>query len=152
MLSPRHLARRDSALATRIASQVMAGERRLGITDSAFNLREIAKNLILLEDHLYHPNKFCPDCIRKHLLTVEALAEEAVTLGQTAVWQDISESIAEQARNWLVDVTEEKGSREIADSIRQYRKALVPMVFDPRDMETRVASFHEARHQLCPHG
>ena len=75
-----------------------------------------------------------------------------MTLGQTAVWQDISESIAEQARNWLVDVTEEKGSREIADSIRQYRKALVPMVFDPRDMETRVASFHEARHQLCPHG
>jgi hypothetical protein len=50
------------------------------VLDPNFNLREVAKQLILLEDHLFHEGKRCQDCIRKHLLTIEALLEEAVTL------------------------------------------------------------------------
>jgi hypothetical protein len=50
------------------------------ILDPRFNLRESAKHLILLEDHLFHEGKRCRDCILKHLLTIEGFLEEAVTL------------------------------------------------------------------------
>lgn len=50
------------------------------ILDPMFNLREVAKHLILLEDHLFHSGKRCTQCIIKHLLTIEAFLEEAVTL------------------------------------------------------------------------
>lgn len=47
---------------------------------AAFNLREVIKNMLLLEDHLFHPKKRCVECISKHFLLIEGLAEEAVTL------------------------------------------------------------------------
>jgi hypothetical protein len=43
-------------------------------------MREILKQMVLLEDHLFQSHKRCKDCIRKHFLTIEALAEECVTL------------------------------------------------------------------------
>jgi hypothetical protein len=50
------------------------------ILNPMFNLREVAKQCILLEDHLYHVNKRCADCIKKHCLFIEGLLEEAITL------------------------------------------------------------------------
>jgi len=50
------------------------------ITDYEYNVREMIKNCILLEDHLVHPEKRCNDCCVKHFLFLEALAEEARTL------------------------------------------------------------------------
>lgn len=54
--------------------------RLLPIMDYAYNIREMVKNCILLEDHLVHPEKRCNDCCVKHFLFLEALAEEARTL------------------------------------------------------------------------
>lgn len=56
------------------------GKKLYPIMDPRFNLREAAKNMILLEDHLFHSGKQCEDCIKKHCLTIEALLEEGVTL------------------------------------------------------------------------
>ena len=53
---------------------------RLPLMDPRFNLRECAKQLLLLEDHLCHPGKRCADCICKHLMTAEALADEGAAL------------------------------------------------------------------------
>ena len=50
------------------------------IMSPKFNLREICKQIVLLEDHLNQVKKRCPDCIRKHLLTIEGLFEEAISL------------------------------------------------------------------------
>jgi len=55
-------------------------ESMMPIFDYKHNLREIAKQIILLEDHISHPEKRCNDCITKHFLSIEAFAEEAVTL------------------------------------------------------------------------
>ena len=59
---------------------VCGGGNLFPILDPRFNLREVAKHLILLEDHLFHQGKRCKDCILKHLLTIEAFLEEAITL------------------------------------------------------------------------
>lgn len=50
------------------------------ILDPLFNLREVCKQMILLEDHLFQPKRRCEDCIKKHSLAIEGFLEEAITL------------------------------------------------------------------------
>lgn len=55
-------------------------KKLLPVLDPRFNLREVTKQMILLEDHLCHEGKRCNDCITKHFLTIEGFLDEAVTL------------------------------------------------------------------------
>lgn len=125
--------------------------QRLSLTHPRFNLREIAKQMILLEDHLAHPYKHCPDCIRKHLLTIEAFAEEAVSLDTVGVYRDFAGEIAEYARHWMEDFMDDKPMPEIGQRVRQVRKKLVPLACDPRDLATRVAARYLASTRICQH-
>lgn len=50
------------------------------VMDPHYNIRECCKQCVLLEDHLRHEKKRCPDCITKHFLTIEGLLEEAASL------------------------------------------------------------------------
>ena len=52
----------------------------LPVMDPKFNAREIVKQSWMLEDHLTTPQKNCCDCIKKHFLALEGLAEEAAAL------------------------------------------------------------------------
>jgi len=125
--------------------------RRLSLMHPQFNLREIAKQMVLLEDHLCHPSKHCPDCIRKHLLTIEAFAEEAVSLDQVGIYRDPSETLAKMARSWIERFTDGVPPRDLAGEVRTLRKMLVALVADPRGSVARVASRHQAYHAPCPH-
>lgn len=58
------------------------------LLDPAHNLKEVAEQLILLEDHLAHPRRRCHDCITKHYLTIEAFLREAITLDKTHEYFD----------------------------------------------------------------
>jgi hypothetical protein len=115
-------------------------------------MREICKQMLLLEDHLLHQNKVCPDCIRKHLLTIESLAEEASSLNsQELVPPDLIENLAGLARSWLVLFTDKTDLKSIAESVRNIRKALVLMYFDPRDTRSKVAHVFWNRLTGCSH-
>lgn len=142
--------RRDAALAYRISSRHLTG-RRMSVMDPQFNLREAAKQMILLEDHLFHAYKVCPDCIRKHLMTIEALSEEAVTLDKMGIFQQMGESLAEKSRQWLELLTDGANMLDIANQIRQVRKSLVELCFDPRGSRERVASIAIHRMIGCTH-
>ena len=128
---------------------------RRAITDPLFNLREIVKQMILLEDHLAHPYKLCPDCVRKHLLFIEALAEEATALDPTGR-MPLYEWLAELARVWLIQLADlAKRPMDVAGEVRGLRKRLVPFVYDPREsvkeVACRVASVSWARRYSCTH-
>ncbi len=56
---------------------------RRDLLTPALNLRDVVKQMLLLEDHLLQPDRRCPDCIRKHLLKIEALVEEARSLDKS---------------------------------------------------------------------
>jgi hypothetical protein len=58
------------------------GAALLPVNDPNHNLREIVKQMLLLEDHLFQVDKQCRMCIAKHMFAIEALAEEAITLDQ----------------------------------------------------------------------
>ena len=53
------------------------------LLDPRHNLREIIKQMLLLEHHLCDPQLRCPDCICKHIMLIEAYAEEGAQLDKT---------------------------------------------------------------------
>ena len=142
--------RRDAALRFKLSCGE-TGPGMLDLTHPRFNLREVTKHLVLLEDHCAHPYKHCPDCIRKHLLTIEAFAEEAVSLDTLGMYHGVAESIALNARTWMVEFEDGRDLTEIGKEVRSIRKSLVPLVCDPRDLATRVASRFLASATLCEH-
>ena len=94
-----------------------------------FNLREIAKQMLLVEDHLSIPDKTCTDCIRKHLLLIEAYAEEAVTLGGTEVDVRRVYGIAGLAKYWMELFTRGYSYSKLSQQIRRERKKLVEIAY-----------------------
>ena len=115
----------------------------LPIMDPLFNLREACKHLALLEDHLNQPRKRCPDCIRKHFLTLEALFEEAASLAGdkddtklAGMGQSNAQVMRDLSEQWLDEVAPE----EIAARLRVVRKKLTPLCFDLRTMKASCST------------
>lgn len=50
------------------------------VSDPIYNMQQIVKQSILLEEHLSNENKRCRDCITKHFLHIIGLSEEAQML------------------------------------------------------------------------
>lgn len=97
----------------------------------AQNMREIIKQLIMLEDHLFQTCKRCPDCIRKHFLTVEGLAEECGTLcgpSHKAIASKAGQLVS-QVRTlhhaWEQAPKDCRVAAAIASRVRQIRKPLM---------------------------
>lgn len=99
-----------------------------------FNLREICKQSVLLEDHLNNPRKRCSDCIRKHFLTIEALFEEAISLDVEGKWAVQFDGKADFVRRlqerWMDGIEPTK----LAQSLREMRKGFAGECFDLREM------------------
>lgn len=104
----------------------------LPILDPAFNLREIFKQLVLLEDHLFQSRKRCLDCIWKHLLTAEALAEEALTLDENHKYTKLIEDTVVRIRSLQNALQDARPYDEIAQSARNIRKGLLPIASNVR--------------------
>lgn len=102
------------------------------ILDPRFNLREAAKNCILLEDHLFQTQRQCHDCILKHLLMIEGFLEEGITLGTNQEYiKDLDKSLTEFRPIFeKIAIAIEKGDltneecRDFAQQIRKIRKPI----------------------------
>lgn len=114
----------------------------LPIMHPLYNMREVCKQSVLLEDHLTNERKRCEDCIRKHFLTIEALLEEALSLDNKQKWFDLLEGQAEQVRKLQEQWIDGEDMPEIAQGLRAMRKEFAPVCFDLREMteESRLAS------------
>ena len=102
------------------------------IMDPKFNLREAAKNCILLEDHLSHVGKQCSDCIKKHCLMIEGFLEEGITLDKkkehkkefdetSRAFREIFKKLSDKMNQ---DELSEEECLELAQEIRKIRKPL----------------------------
>jgi len=106
----------------------------LPVKHPLFNLREVCKQCVLLEDHLNCPGKQCPDCIRKHFLTIEGLFEEASSLDTDRQWDQLINGKPDLIRRLENGWTDGVDPRTIARVLRAIRKALSPRCFDLRPM------------------
>ena len=121
-------------VAAKCSADTCGSESLHPILDPQFNMREVAKQCLLLEDHLNNIKKRCLDCIRKHFLIVDGLIEEAIGLEQ-----DIPKR-AEYRRMYISWLNFEKRYSEapldsdnldgISKNIRVFRKPLVEKHFD----------------------
>ena len=55
------------------------------VLDPAYNLKNVAMQSVLLEEHLCDAKKRCPSCICKHFLHMIGLSQEAVSLAGSRV-------------------------------------------------------------------
>ena len=113
-------------------TNVCGGTNLFPILDPRFNLREATKNMILLEDHLFHYGKRCQDCIFKHCLTIEGFLEEGITLDKKMEYNEIFTTSLNEFRAVqellypkikAKNLTDEECC-QIAQSIRVIRKPL----------------------------
>ena len=109
------------------------------INDPRFNLRELAKQLILLEEHLLERGKYCPDCITKHLLTIEALADEGQCLDTSGSLCPHFEHLQHYAQDWCRMFSRGVDPRAIGQQVRVVRKALAQHVLDPEPVQVKLA-------------
>lgn len=110
-------------------SSCNASSNLLPVMNPMFNLREVVKNILLLEDHLFHTRKQCNDCIMKHFLIIEGLAEELVTLDkklQCTKYHNIAEKIRKIEKDYIKNP---RGKIEIAQKLRAVRKPLMKGCF-----------------------
>ncbi len=106
------------------------GTRLLPVLDPCYNMREICKQSILLEDHCFQSAKRCSDCIIKHFLTLEALSEEAITLDKGNKYKFSKLELPEKIRKLEKDFLNGRDPEEIAQDLRQIRKPLMNKYFD----------------------
>lgn len=94
------------------------------IREPLHNLREIAKQLLCLEDHICCAERRCHDCIRKHLLYAEALAEEASAMDTKGRYAAYCDSLARSLRNMESVFFGDKKSepRRLKQALREHRK------------------------------
>ena len=115
-----------------VTSACGKGKNLYNIMDPRFNLREAAKNCILLEDHLTHSGKQCSDCIKKHILMIEGFLEEGLTLDKEKKHkQEFDKCIKEfrtifkRLASKLNDETlQDEECCQFAQEIRAFRKPL----------------------------
>lgn len=104
----------------------------------AYNMKEVAKQSILLEDHLVHPTKRCRDCIAKHLIGICALLSEAVQLscGDSKKYPLLDESIGFYNNiydDWFKHQDIDEDIIRIAGEIRDMRKRIVARYYFNED-------------------
>lgn len=107
----------------------VTGGKLLPVMDPCFNMREVCKQCILLEDHLNTKGKDCRDCIKKHTLAIEALCEEAVGLDKDQKYPDI-QSLPNKCRELSRKFINGTDLHKLAQEYRVIRKDLMKKYYD----------------------
>ena len=106
------------------------------VSDPKYNMQQIVKQSILLEEHLANKNKRCRDCITKHFLHIIGLAEEAQMLATNKIHKyplinDCVDLYNRLFQYWLKNADSE-GERVLltcCDELRNMRKNLIAKYF-----------------------
>jgi hypothetical protein len=104
------------------------------ILDPSFNMRESAKQCLLLEDHLNNIRKRCYDCIRKHFLIVDGFLEEAVSLEKDNKKREYYRNLylewVQLEKLYASNSLNSDHLDDVSKKIRLFRKPLVEKYFD----------------------
>jgi len=106
----------------------LSGKPLLPVMNPLFNMREICKEAILLQQHLLMEEKQCKDCIQKHYLTIEALAEEGLSLDKEGKYKHLLAPVPAKCRTMLKGILDKSVNPcDAAQEIRAIRKKFMPL-------------------------
>lgn len=96
------------------------------VMDPRYNMRQIVKQSILLEEHINNEKKRCVDCITKHFLHIIGLAEEAISLDPaTPCYREVPGVYSAIFDAWQADHEDPTVPQEL----RAHRKVLMAEYF-----------------------
>jgi hypothetical protein len=124
------------------------------VSDPRYNMQQIIKQSILLEEHLTNKNKRCRDCITKHFLHIIGLAEEAEMLATNKIekYPLIKESVVlynELFKIWIKNKNLNNNNDDYilycTEKLRNHRKQLIVLYFfnEKYMIKTDNADSHE---------
>lgn len=101
------------------------------VSDPKYNMHQIVKQSILLEEHLANKNKRCRDCITKHFSHIIGLAEEAIMLACNDVKKyplmgELGIFYNKLFDKWLKDTS---CSLDVCTELRTMRKKIIQIYF-----------------------
>ena len=104
------------------------------VSDPKYNMQQIVKQSILLEEHITNKNKRCRDCITKHFQHIIGLAEEAQMLASNTChkYPLMIESVNiynTLFNEWIKNRDDEAKVLEVCNKLRIHRKKLIAIYF-----------------------
>lgn len=101
------------------------------VSNPVYNMHQIVKQSILLEEHLANKSKRCRDCITKHFSHIIGLAEEAVMLAcenakNYPYMLELPDFYNNLFKKWL---EKDYTCLEICSELRNIRKKLIAVYF-----------------------
>jgi hypothetical protein len=120
----------DMAVALRRLRKELSGKTvcsaKQFLLDPAFNLDEIRKNAVLFEDHLSTRERYCPDCLNKHALLMEAFADEALGLdAEKGRWRAVLLRVLPSIHSLRELLDREGGAAPVSELQKAVRRVLV---------------------------
>lgn len=130
----RYVLKQISKSKRRITTPACSQCRFSFLNDPKHNIRETAKQLLLLEDHMAQADRRCEDCIKKHLLTAEALLDEALTLDHQNEFRPLIESALHVIRRvecaFAKDFVKSANDTNLRQDIKSIRKNMITQSFN----------------------
>jgi hypothetical protein len=104
------------------------------VSDPDYNMKQIIKQSILLEEHLAEDRKYCKDCICKHFNHIIGLSSEAVSLAGDKVtsyplMNESTDFYEKDFQLWLNNRDCHVTRRKICSHLRERRKELMKLYY-----------------------
>lgn len=104
------------------------------VNEPDYNMRNIIKQSILLEEHIAEENKYCISCIIKHFLHIIGLAEEATWMAGSKInnYPHLQESVnfyTSVFNQWKNNKFNDDNKRNVLDKLRKMRRELIDSYF-----------------------
>ena len=104
------------------------------VSEPEYNMKQIAMQSILLEEHLTQKEKRCRDCIAKHFLHIQGLHTEAIWLAGDHVHkypllEELKGFYSGLFDEWLNHMSDEDKILEISAALRDVRKKIVAQYY-----------------------
>jgi hypothetical protein len=104
------------------------------VNDPAYNMQNIVKQSILVEEHIAEKNKYCLSCIVKHFQHIIGLTEEAAWMAGKSIdkYPYLNESITFYQTlftKWLENKSDDGVKLEVLNALRERRRKLIDIYF-----------------------
>lgn len=104
------------------------------VNNPAYNMQNVVKQSILLEEHLAEKNKYCKGCISKHFSHIIGLSSEGVWLAEKNInkYPFLEESPSFYQKifdKWLANTDDNTTRLEVLSLLRERRRQLIDVYF-----------------------